>query len=418
MKKSFCGLDFGTSNSTIGICESGQARLAPVEGTKVTIPTALFYSFEEDETFFGRKAISEYADGAEGRLMRALKSVLGSALVHDTTRVKQRSVAFMDIIGTFIAHLKEKAELELGDELSEVVVGRPVYFVDDRPDADANAQNQLEEAVRKQGFKNIAFQFEPIAAALDYEQQVNDEQLAFIVDIGGGTADFSIVRVSPERARKFDRKEDILANLGVHIGGTDFDRLFSLAKVMPHLGYRSPHKNGKMEVPSSYFHELATWQRINWLYNKKTMFDLREVRHEAQQPELIERLIAVIEGRQGHALASKVEEAKISLTQVKETSLDLNLLAGHLQIPTTRAEFNEAIEEAIEKISLTVSKTLKMAALKPADIQALFLTGGSTQIPFVKDNILKMFPGVTVVEGDMFGSVGLGLTLDAKRKFG
>ena len=417
MAKSYCGLDFGTSNSTVGIIDADKPRLVPVENTRTTIPSAIFFSFEDDQTYFGRKAISEYIDGAEGRLMRALKSVLGTALMSDSTRVRSRSVSFVDILGAFISHLKTQAEHELGDNITDVVMGRPVQFVDDDPEADAAAQVQLESAVKAQGFKNIAFQYEPIAAALDYEQQVRKERVALIVDIGGGTSDFSIVKVSPERAKSIDRQQDILANVGVHIGGTDFDRLLSMAKVMPLFGYRTPMNNAKQDVPSSYYFDLATWQRINWLYNKKTMIELRQVRHGAKFRELIDRLIAVIEGRQGHSLAAKVEEVKIRLTDEPTCLIDLSNLGGGLSISIAYKELNDAIEAAVYQIKATVGKALDQAALKSHDIQALFLTGGSTQIPLVKNSIVNMFPGVEVIDGDMFGSVGLGLALDAKRKF-
>lgn len=186
---------------------------------------------------------------------------------------------------------------------------------------------------------------------------------------------------------------------------------------MPHLGYKTLNKEKALEVPSKYYFELATWQRINWLYTKQTMVELRQVRHAAMHPELIERLIAVVESRQGHNLASKVEDAKIQLTASATTSIDLGLLGGHLNVDITRQDLDDALHESVGRIVTTVQKTLDAAALKPADIQAIFLTGGSTQIPIVKDSILSMFANPNVVEGDMFGSVGLGLGLDAKRKF-
>ena len=184
-----------------------------------------------------------------------------------------------------------------------VVLGRPVQFVDDDAAADAAAQAELEKAARAQGFRHIAFQFEPIAAALDYEQSVTREELALIVDMGGGTSDFSIVRVSPRRAAASDRKDDILANRGIHIGGTDFDRLLSLAHVMPELGYLTPTKDGKRNLPAGYFVDLATWQRINLLYTGKAKTDLRQMRFEAARPDLVDRLIEVVDHRFGHALA-------------------------------------------------------------------------------------------------------------------
>src|SRR5690606_38738291 len=223
---------FGTSNSTVGIVKNGTPQLVALEKGQVTLPSAIFYNFEDNQTYYGRHAISEYMETVDGRLMRALKSVLGTSLINTKTQVKARSMGFTDILGEFIGHLKSHLDHAQGGNVEHVVFGRPVYFVDGNETADQSAQNQLEAIALEQGFKEIAFQFEPIAAALNYEQSVKKEELALIADIGGGTSDFSIIRVSPDRAGVSDRKGDILANTGVHIGGTDFDRLFSLAHVM------------------------------------------------------------------------------------------------------------------------------------------------------------------------------------------
>ncbi|MDP3896899.1 MAG: Hsp70 family protein, partial [Mesorhizobium sp.] len=277
MRPIFGGIDFGTSNSTVGIAEDGRARLVALEGEHVTMPSAVFFNFEDDRTYFGRRAIEDYTLNSEGRLLRALKSVLGTALIHEKTRIKARSMMFSDIIGTFVGHLKTRLDAATGGDTESVVLGRPVHFVDGDEVADRAAEGELEKAARAQGFRHIAFQFEPIAAALDYEQGVSREELALIVDIGGGTSDFSIVRVSPEGARRADRKGDVLANTGVHVGGTDFDRLLSVAQVMPQLGHGTPTKDGKRNLPVSYFFDLATWQRINSLYTNRAMVDLRQI---------------------------------------------------------------------------------------------------------------------------------------------
>ena len=263
MRPAFGGIDFGTSNSTVGLIENGRPRLAPLEDGNVTLPSAVFFNFEDNQTYLGRRAISDYTDGAEGRLMRALKSVLGSSLVNEKTRIKARSIAFTDIIGLFIAHLKDRLEAQAGGAVDSVVLGRPVQFVDDDAEADAKAEGELEKAARAQGFQHIAFQFEPIAAALDYEQTVAREELALIIDMGGGTSDFSIVRVSPQRAGAADRKDDILANRGIHIGGTDFDRLLSVAHVMPRTGLFDAHQGRQAQSARRLFHrpgDLAAHQ--------------------------------------------------------------------------------------------------------------------------------------------------------------
>jgi hypothetical chaperone protein len=279
------------------------------------------------------------------------------------------------------------------------------------------AQGELEKAARAQGFRHIAFQFEPIAAALDYEQTVTGEELALIVDMGGGTSDFSIVRVSPERARSTDRKADILANRGIHIGGTDFDRLLSIAHVMPELGYLTRTKDHKRNLPAAYFIDLATWQRINLVYTAKAMNDLRQIRYEAERADLVDRFIHVVEHRYGHAMAGLVERAKIALTDQPSAQVKVSLPGARFAAEITRAGLEETIGGDIERVTETVQQTIADAGVAASAITAVFLTGGSTAIQLAKRRILSLVPQASVIEGDMFGSVGLGLALDAQRKY-
>ncbi len=411
-------IDFGTSNSTVALVQGNAARLIELEGDKVTLPSAIFFNFETDRHVVGRRAIADYTDGVEGRLMRALKSVLGSSLINDKTRIKKRLLPFHEIIGLFIAELKGRLDSAAGAHVDTAVMGRPVQFVDGDTSADAEAQAQLEKAARAQGFRHIAFQYEPIAAALDYEQSVTREELALIVDMGGGTSDFSIVRVSPERARATERKADILANEGVHIGGTDFDRLLNIAYVMPELGYLTPTKDGKRNLPAGYFVDFATWHRINRLYTPQAMNDLGQVRFEAARPDLVDRFIDLVEHRLGHALAGKVEEVKIALTDAERAELDMAQSASRLTIAFSRAELERTLTEPVDRVCATVCETLRAAQISPDQITAVFLTGGSTAIPLARRSILSLIPQATVVQGDAFGSVGVGLGLDARRKFG
>lgn len=413
-----CGMDFGTSNSTFAVA-GGNAppRLLPLEGTSVTLPSVIFFSFEDDSAFFGRSAVAEYVTGGDGRLMRSLKSVLGTNLFSDTTRIKRRSLPFSEILGTFIGELRTRAGAQLEDDVDAVVMGRPVRFVDDDDAADAEAQSQLESAARGQGFRHIEFQFEPIAAALDYEQQVTVEELGLVIDIGGGTSDFSVIRVSPERARSTDRRNDILSTAGVHIGGTDFDRLLSLKKVMPLLGYRTETADGKRPLPSAPYYDLATWHRINRLYNQKTMLELRSTAREAAQPALVERMIEVVNERLGHRLAGRVEEAKIALTDELSTRFSFATEASVIETDIAQADLDAALADSVDRIETTIRNALASAEVTTDAIDTLILTGGSTQVPVVSRRIRELLPNARAVSTDAFGSVGLGLALDAKRKF-
>lgn len=412
-------MDFGTSNSTFAVAEGNQrARLLPLEGQSVTLPSVIFFSFESDEVFFGRAAMADYVSGGDGRLMRSLKSVLGSSLFSDVTRVKRQSLSFADILGTFIGELRRRAETALDRPIDQAVLGRPVRFVDDDDAADAEAQRQLEQAARAEGFAHVEFQFEPIAAALDYEQQVSREELGLVIDIGGGTADFSVIRVSPERAAAQDRRDDILSTAGVHIGGTDFDRLLSLSQVMPLLGYRTETADGKRPLPSAPYYDLATWHRINRLYNPKTMLELRSTLREARYPERVEQLIGIVAERLGHRLAGRVEEAKIALTDHDETQFAFTTPNGRLETTITAAAYAETLEDAVGRIGKTIREALASAEVGPDAIDTLILTGGSTQVPAVARRIRDILPAARAVATDAFGSVGLGLALDARRRFG
>ncbi|MEX6506507.1 Hsp70 family protein [Jiella sp. M17.18] len=428
MPKTFAGLDFGTTNSTLGLASpGGEPRLLPVEGDALTIPSALFFSLEDGETYFGRAAVFEYVDGAEGRFMRALKSILGTSLMEETTQVGRERMTFVDLIGRFLRHLKQQLDQE-ADRLAgapggaavaadTVVLGRPVHFVDEDEAADRAAQDQLEAAARAQGFRHIEFQFEPVAAALYYERQVTAEELALVVDIGGGTSDFSVVRLSPERSRATDRLSDILASTGVHVGGTDFDRLLSIAAVMPLLGLGSETADGKRRMPVWYFNDMATWHRINTLYTPKIARDIAGLKKEAAEPDKLARFEHMLRHRSGHRLAGAVETAKIALSDAGETLIRLKEAGLLLEAPATRAEFEQATAELVGRIGSAVDHSLAVAGVAPEAVETVILTGGGAQVPAVRAAATSRFPAARIAQSDAFGSVGLGLAIDAARRF-
>lgn len=409
-----CGLDFGTSNSTLGVA----GRLVPLEGDSVTLPSAVFWDADGAPPRFGRAALAAYLEGEDGRLLRGLKSTLGSGLVQDRTRVGSRSVSFREVLARFIGQMKTRAEHAVGAELTRVVMGRPVHFVDDDAAADLAAQQVLEDIAREVGFAEVAFQFEPIAAALDYETTVTTEELVLIVDIGGGTSDFSVVRVGPLSAGKADRSADILANDGMRLGGTDFDRQFSLAEVMPDLGYLSPTKGGEGTMPRHYYLDLATWHRINTLYSDRVMADMKALRHEIDAPEKLDRMIRVLDGRQGHALAIAVEGAKIALSGAEGTRLMLRPVTGGANPVATRERLDAALAASMDRVAARIGQVLAMAGTAPDQIATVFLTGGSSALPALRQVVAQALPAARLARGDDLASVGTGLALEAARRFG
>lgn len=412
------GIDFGTSNSSVGLFRGEHPYLLEFAGEGLTVPSAVFYSSESRETAFGRQAVASYTQGIEGRLLRSLKSVLGTGLMKEKTQIRNRKVAFADIMQDFFGYLKAQLETERGTSVDNVVLGRPVHFVDDDAKRDQEAETQLRQIAQQAGFQHIEFQFEPVAAALSYESTLAGEELAVIVDVGGGTADFSILRLSADRHTRPDRESDVLGNMGVHLGGTDFDRLLSLQSVMPILGFGSKVRQSDRALPGSVYHELATWHRIPLLYNAQSLNLVRQMRLDAVATDKLATLEHIVQHRLGHALARAVESAKITLSN--ELAAPISLSDGATQLvecQATRNDMDAAIGTAVESLRACVNEGLTQAEVKGADIVSVFYTGGSSGIPCLRAAFGELLPQAQHISGDAFGSVGLGLTIDAGRRF-
>ncbi|WP_236213292.1 Hsp70 family protein [Metapseudomonas otitidis] len=411
------GIDFGTSNSTVGWWRPDCEPLIVLEDAKVTLPSVIFFNTEERRPAFGRQALNEYLEGYEGRLMRSLKSLLGSPLLKSETTVLGSALPFKDLLGIFIGELKKRAEAAADRPFEQVVLGRPVFFVDDDPEADREAQDTLVAVAHKLGFKDVSFQYEPIAAAFDYEREIQREELVLIVDIGGGTSDFSLVRLSPARRDVADRQGDILATGGVHIGGTDFDKQLSLAGVMPLFGYGSRMKSDAL-MPTSVHLNLATWHTINAVYAQKSQLALKNMRYDIVETTGIDRLFRLIEQRAGHWLAMQVEDSKIELTEALERPIDLGRVEPGLVAPLDRAGFEEAVGPLLERIRASVTAMLAQAGVALEQVDTLFFTGGSSGIPALRRCVADLLPNARHVEGNAFGSIGSGLAIEAHKRYG
>ncbi|GAP35941.1 Hsp70 family protein [Piscinibacter sakaiensis] len=426
----YCAIDFGTSNSAIAVPEgpAGATALVPLEGEHRTMPTAVFYFVDGPENdgpprAFGRAAVAAYVDGLDGRLMRSMKSILGSALVEQTTDVGGgRGVKYLDIIAGYLLHLKRCAEARVGAPIERAVLGRPVHFVDDDPARDAAAQEALASAARRVGFRELQFQYEPIAAAFDHERHLGAEEIVLVADIGGGTSDFSVVRVGPARARRVERHDDVLANHGVHLAGTDFDRRIELAAILPAFGYGAfgPSVGGAAprEVPSGIYFDLATWHLINTVYSPQRVAELRALKGNYADPRHHARLMTVVSERLGHELAARAEQAKIDVADGGQTTIDLSVVEARLAAGLDEATAVDAIEADVARIVEAARETVTRAGLAPERIATLFFTGGSTGLRLLAQRIAAAFPGARAVRGDRFASVATGLGLHAARCFG
>ena len=414
-----CGLDFGTSNSTIGVLSQGIPNLVPLEDGSPLIPSAIFFDYESrGQVNFGRAAIQSYIEQNEGRLMRALKSILSSPLIEQKTVIGGKLVSLKYVVELFVQHLKQKAETLLDDEVTAVVHGRPVRFVDGNDFADMQAQLVLEEIARKLGFRHIEFLYEPIAAAYHFEQYLTQEEVVLVADIGGGTSDFSVIRLGPARRHRPDRKPDILSSQGARIGGVDFDAALSLSRVMPEFGLGSRLRTKKLPMPNAIYFELANWATINFVYTPQYAREVRDAIMDAEEPDKLRRLQSLISLRLGHRIATAVEDAKIDLSQESQGKILLDFVEPSLSLGIGRATFDQILEPGLVRIVEGVKSAIRVAGLTSSEVHTVFLTGGSSRIPAIRAAIASAAPNAELRTSSDLLSVGLGLTEHAANIFG
>ena len=413
------GFDFGTSNSAIGIIRGNQAVLAPLENGATMVPTAVFFDFaDHDKPSYGRAAVDAYVNGNDGRLMRGLKTILSTNLIAERTALSKRSIQLTDVIAMFSRHLRLKAEEAAGAPLDAVVHGRPVRFVEGDDAADRRAEDTLRALASQAGFGEVSFVYEPVAAAAQYEQTATREELILVADIGGGTSDFSIVRIGPNRRASDDRRNDILANTGVRVGGTDLDRHLSMQSVMPLLGLGTELVTKQLPMPKSTFADLAWWPTINLCYTPKIMREAQDVHRQAVEPRKTQRLLTVLQRQLGHRTAFSVEAGKIALSGEDETQIPLPFIEAGLEAAASRKDFEEAINAEIMRLRLSLWNCLALADVDASEIDTIFMTGGSSRVPAIETLLREEFPDSDIRRGDDFLSVAVGLTLQAQSRYG
>ena len=415
-----CGIDFGTSNSAVAITGGTKGpRLLALEDGKTTVPSAIFFPARA-APLFGRAAIESYMQGEEGRLMRGLKKILGTPLIDDSTQIGKRFIPFTDILGLFMARLKSGADRAAGQEIRNVVMGRPVHFHDSDAAADSAAQDTLAGIMRGTGFSHVEFLFEPIAAAFAHERHCDGEKLALVVDIGGGTSDFSVIRLSSSRAANTDRARDILATSGVRIGGTTFDAKLSLHDFMPALGlggeYRDTFDKTKYHpIPTGVYFQLSDWALANFAQTAKAIAHTKDIAKRAREPERLERLLTLQQNHLGHALLACVEKAKIMLSADEDVRADFKEIG--LSVPVSRAGFDKIVEADIARVFDAMDACLAGAGVSPQKIDMVILTGGGAELPLIQNRIQKIFPHAALSQQNKLDSVGLGLAHHAARIF-
>ena len=405
------GIDFGTSNTAAGLMAGDRPYLIEVEPGKTTLPTSVFFDTQRKVTTYGSAANAALIDGREGRFMRALKSVLGTPLMREKRQVAYETLTLIEVVARFLQTIRTRAETATGLTLRHAVSGRPVQFHSRDMDRNAQAQVDLAEAYKIAGFESVSFMYEPEAAALA-AGRLAPGTLGLIVDIGGGTSDFSIFAQDGDTTR-------IVASHGVRVGGTDFDKAISLARVMPLLGRGADIRNdigrGTYTAPNAIYNDLASWEKIPFQYTADTR---RLAAHFAKQgvtPGLFERLQETLDLELGHDLAFAVEAGKIAVNEqsTQAAQIDLSVLEKALSVPLMTSDVQADLAEHTTAIHDCAVATLAQADVSASQIATVVFVGGSSLMHVVRDVMHGLFPNATIEDKDAFTAVASGLAMAA-----
>ena len=410
------GIDFGTTNSALSVYRNGTVEVVAVDGSDHAgeLMRSVLYFNEENEIFAGQEAIRQYVgDGASGRFMQSIKTFLPNTSFV-STEVFGKRYGIDDLVAIILRKIKARGEEHVGGPVDSVVLGRPVVF-STYAAKDAAAEQRLEKAARKAGFKNIWFQYEPVAAALAFEGtlQTGQERTVFIGDFGGGTSDFSVIRVKGGAFARSDRRNDVLSLGGVYVAGDKFDSQIMWDKVAHHFGryarYRTMGKDQWVNIPKSIIYTLCQWHRIPLLRARTTRELIRVIKGTTDDRVAIEHLENIINDNYGFFLFQAIEKAKCELSDQEQTfirfaerDLIINEELGKSEFETLNAENFRQIAECIDEV-------VARSGLLPAQIDTVFLTGGTSRIPRIQTLFAERFGREKLENRDAFTSVVHGL---------
>ncbi|MCW5204409.1 Hsp70 family protein [Desulfobulbus sp. N2] len=428
MSKIF-GLDFGTSNSSLSLNNNHSIRLIdidPFSPTATTLKSVLYFDEEEREFLIGQRAIDMYIENdAHGRYVQSIKSFLPSKTPVRTV-IGGKTFDLDQLIAIIIRQIKDSAENKIGAEVNDVVLGRPVIFSEDK-EIDKEAESRLISAAKIAGFKNIHLQFEPIAAALSYESTLSqgEEKLVLVGDFGGGTSDFTIIKLyGGHKTTPRKRNNDILANGGVYIGGNDFDSQIMWEKITPYYGrglklhsMTSKMTGGKASdpFPQTILKQLCQWHSIPSLRTPKKLEYFKELKYLSDNNAAVDNIINLVEDNYGYMLFREIEKAKCHLSKYEQTQILFKSYDLLINERISQSNFAIMIDEKVSSIKKSVHSVLKKACLKSSNIDTVFLTGGSSYIPSIRDYFVKEFGAASLSQTNVFTSVAHGLSYHGDR---
>ena len=409
------GIDFGTTNSALSVYRNGSVEVVAVDdGAAGALMRSVLYFNEEQEIFAGQEAIRQYVDdGATGRFMQSIKTFLPNTSFI-STEVFGKLYTIEDLVALILKKIKARGEAYVGFPVESVVLGRPVVFSRDAA-KDAVAEQRLEKAARKAGFKQIWFQYEPVAAALTFEETLpaGQENVVFIGDFGGGTSDFSVIRVRGGAFARSDRRSDVLSLGGVYVAGDKFDSQIMWDKVAHYFGryarYRTLGKDEWVDIPRSIIATLCQWHRIPLLRARKTREHIRLIKRTTDDRPAIEHLENIINDNYGFFLFQAIEQAKCELSDQEQTTIRFTEHDLKISEEIGKEEFEVLNGENFQQIAACIDEVITRSGLSPAQMDTVFLTGGTSRIPHIQALFAERFGRDKLENRDAFTSVVHGL---------
>ena len=422
------GFDFGTTNSSVALLnERSEVELASFSslGTQRESFRSVLY-FEQSRSEHGLRrthgltgpaAIEHYLHAEEkGRLVQSLKSHLSSRSLTGT-EVFGRRYRLEDLIARMLGDIRKHAAKQFEKPIRYAMVGRPVRFVGSESPADDDfAVSRLREAFFAAGFERVDFELEPVAAACAYESTLDHDELILIGDFGGGTSDFSLLRVGPGVRRHGRSPQDLLGNSGVGLAGDAFDARIVRKLVSPALGSNSEARSlNKVlpAVPAWIYANLERWHYLSFLRTNNVREILKSARIRALEPEKIQALITLIDEDLGYQLHQAVQQVKFELSRSDSAEFRFQDGGMDLRIPVTRREFESWIKDDLQAIEDSIDGLLKTTGIDPLEVDRVFLTGGSSFVPAVRRIFETRFGKDRIRGGNEFTSVAHGLALRA-----
>ena len=427
------GLDFGTTNSSLAVVDNDNSRgnQTVVKVAQFASPLGLTESFRSilyfpptprgaprpaRRAYAGPTAIARYLeDEHKGRLIQSVKSFAANRTFTSTV-IGGRPYTFENLVGIIVKELMTEAEAELGPLGDTVTVGRPVRFAGaDTPEDEAFGIQRLTTALHACGARHVEFEFEPVGAAYFYESTLNHEEIVLVADFGGGTSDFSLVRVGPRSRVELTPEQRIIGNAGLPLAGDTFDAAIVRNLVSPQLGagtdYRSMEK--LLPMPAWIYLNLERWHYASFLKAPDTMRLLKSLLTQAVAPEKIAALIHLVEEDLGYQLHRAVQATKVALSSQEKARFIFEQSEIRIDQMVSRASFQRWIARHLKAIALTVEELFASCGLKPAEVDRVFLTGGSAFVPAVRNIFAERFGAEKLIGGSEFTSVAKGLALRA-----